>query len=134
MAFWPIPRGSNCHHLITRHRCLSMEVLPCTVRAKACAQACCRCQRTCGRYGRWPSRLLEPRAPGHYLFCTRAIVPKGLYSSVLIKGTEDRRWPLRQLTTVVEESMLESIGTRKKMKITVSIGSDWLRRQPHQRP
>jgi hypothetical protein len=52
-------------------------------------------------------------------------VPKGLHSSVLTEGTEDRRQPLRQLTTVVEESMLESIGTGKKMKITVSIGSDW---------
>jgi hypothetical protein len=30
--------------------------------------------------------------------------------------------------------MLESIGTGKKMKIIVSIDSDWRRRQPHQRP
>jgi hypothetical protein len=133
MTFWPIPCGSNYHRLLTQppvplhggvavHHELRL-VLKSTVGAK---------NVQIRRYGWWPSWWSEPRAPGHYLFCSRAIVPKGLRSSILTEGTEDRRRPPCRLTTVVEEPMLESIGTGKKMKTTVSIV--YKKRSPLQNP
>jgi hypothetical protein len=88
----PIPCGSNYHRLLTQppvpfHGGVSVHHELRLVLRHAVGAMNVQIEH----YGRWPSWWSEPRTPGHYLFCTRAIVTRDFIPLFLPRGSEDRR-------------------------------------------